>query len=145
MNKIFLALSVLALAGCGSESKEEDHPQTFEKNQCVTAGASYLETFTETNGDCGPMADEVINVPADGMLTFPKGCSGLPTYQGCSVFVDSTCNRYDPNIGNYTMSQTGKMEWAVDGSSGQGMFTVHITAAGYYPCTSTYAVNATRL
>lgn len=137
---------VVALAsGCSAEADSETPTQkggsTFPKNECVTAGAAYKQHYDEqSGGSCGPVADAILNVPANGQISTPE-CIGKPRYEGCSVFIENIlCN-----TGGSTVKQNGKMDWAADGSSGHGFITLVITAPGYDPCTSTYEVTAVRL
>lgn len=132
-----LVLGLWPLLACSSESDPESRVTTFEKNPCVTAGASYLTHYTEQpGGTCGPLSDEVLAIPPDGMISVPD-CRGKPRYEGCSVFID----QIECESNGYTSTQTGKVDWADDGSTGHGFIT--FTVAGQ--CKSTYEMNSVRL
>lgn len=148
IKKIIYGLLVVSVLGCAAESEENDNGTfSFEKNPCVSANASYLVSFTEISGDCGPIPDQVLVVPADGVITIEASCNKGPRYSGCSVFLENmVCTYYNSEYDvNVTETQSGQVTWAEDGSSGKGMVTWRISAEGYYPCTSTYEYNAVRL
>lgn len=139
--KILTALIISAfIIGCSSE-KPEDDKTTFEKNECVTAGAAYQASYTEVNGNCGDLPDAVLVVDESGVLEVDAECDNIPRYDGCSVFLDMTCVTNE-----FILTETGKVDWAEDGSSGNGTLSISIedTETGA-SCTSTYKMSAVRL
>lgn len=128
------------IIGC-SAVDEEQSVTTFPKNECVTAGAAYHDSFSEISGNCGYIPDTVIVVPENGQIVLEAACDGIPRYEGCSVFMDRTCVLEDGS----ELTETGKMDWAEDGSHGQGTVTIFFeTVSGAY-CVSTYHITSVRL
>lgn len=144
MKKIFTVL-VVGLIGCTSSVDEPTPTQTFQKNDCVTAGAQYEFDYYQTSGDCGPIDNQVVAIPEDGVLT-TKGCTSGPNskYEGCSVYLDQTCSG-DVNGVSFTIKELGKVDWAEDGSSGSGTMQLDGSASDGSSCHSTYRVTAKRL
>lgn len=144
---VIVLLSAI-MAACSSTDEEgEMRVRTFPANECVTRGASYLGTYTEVSGNCGPIPDELFNVPPDGTLsTAPWRCNKVPRYEGCSVFLDlQTCTNYEPSYeAVVTREMTTKVIWQPDGSEGHGTMTVRLSAPGWEPCKSTYQVQILR-
>jgi hypothetical protein len=129
------------LLGCSASEDPEPKQTTFPKNDCVTAGAAYQYTYAHVSGSCGALPARVEVVPEDGILTIEAGCDGVPRYEGCSVFLDMSCTDAD----GLTVHQSGKVDWATDGSTGTGTITMDAEAANGQRCSSTYNVNAVRL
>ncbi len=127
--------ALLGLAACSSSS-----PSMDQANSCATPGASYVETFTQTSGNCGPLASQVINISAGGSVTLPTTIScASSTQTGCKI-QNSDCT-YSANGFNYTFSSS--LTFASDGSSASGVYSVSGTGMGM-SCASSYAINEQR-
>lgn len=135
------AIGAALALGCSASEEPAAGKTTFPKNDCVTAGAAYQHTYTEVSGTCGALPTRVEVVPENGTLTIEAGCDGVPRYEGCSVFLDMTCTDAD----GLTVHQSGKMDWASDGSMGSGTITMDAEASTGQQCSSTYEVDAVRL
>lgn len=133
---MFGTLYSVALLGCSY------HPGSdmIKKNACVSAGASYLEHYTQlSGGTCGEVSDVVINVPENGEIEL-VGCAGVPRYVGCDVYLDNIKCKSN----GFDVIQNGKMSWAQDGSSGEGTITITISNNNS-SCVSSYDIKAKRL
>ncbi len=129
-----LGIVFLFVLGCGSGSSS---PQA---NPCATAGATYLETLTQTSGTCGPIASQVVNVSPDGTLTLPTSISCASTNQtGCTAR-DSDCAFTSQG---FDFTETFSVTFAKDGSSAAGVLSLSGTGMGM-SCSSSYKVTFTR-
>lgn len=118
-------------------------------DSCVTPGAVYKVHYTEDpGGTCGPIDDSVSDIIPDGGVSISAGCVSGPAarYQGCSVFIDEVCTQVVQGV-TVTSQVEGRNVFSSDGSTASGTLAIHISEslAGGTDCTSTYAVNETRL
>ncbi|HEY2516483.1 MAG TPA: hypothetical protein VGI39_36685 [Polyangiaceae bacterium] len=131
--RVLFTMACLLGAACGSSSSG---PATEPANPCATKGASYLETFTEQFGNCGPLAAQTIDVSATGTVTTPiKVTCASASLSGCAAH-NSDCTF--SNQGN-DFTESFDVTFAADGSSATGSLT--ITGKGNAGmCTSTYKI-----
>jgi hypothetical protein len=129
-----LAATILLATGCGSGSSM---PQA---NSCATSGATYVETFTQTSGNCGPLSSQVINVSPSGTLTVPTTISCTSSTQAGCTIQESDCT-YSADGFDYTYSSS--VTFASDGSSFAGTYSVSGTGMGM-SCASSYSISGTR-
>jgi len=147
IHKAFPFFYLLAAACSLSEREAFDTVYNLKVNECVQPGAAYLSTYTELNGDCGALNDEIITVSLDGYTRLPEGCHLGPgfRYSGCSVYVDTLCESYLEDGRLTTVTQTGKMDWNRDGSGGVGTISMSVSIQKTGSCRSTYRIDSTRL
>jgi hypothetical protein len=140
------ALGAQTLVACASSSgggvpggpEPATEPSTIAA--CVTAGASYIVTARErSGGTCGPVPDSVVNTTPSGGGSRPANCTGVVREDGCDVFLEE---RKCPTSDGF-VTQTGKISWAADGSTGKGAIQFFIVA-GADSCRSTYDILYTR-
>lgn len=128
-----LSVALLCVAaGCGAP------PETT--NPCATRGASYLESFAEQSGNCGPLPSQVVNIAPDGSV--PTGGTNIT----CESTNQSGCTTQRSNCawtgsGN-SYNATSTLTFTQDGSKASGLFTVSVS--GNSSCMETYAVTWTR-
>jgi hypothetical protein len=123
---------LFALAACGGSSNPE-------ANSCATKGATYLVTFTEVSGNCGPVASQIVNVNPDGTITNPNNitCAGS-SVQGCTI--NNNACTYSSQ--GYNVTFTTSVTFSSDGASASGLESFSISGAG--SCTETYRVSYLR-
>jgi len=136
-------MRIIAIATCAvsvaCSSPAPSGGTTVKANACVTAGASYQVRYAEDpSGTCGPIQSSIAYVQPDGTLTAEASCTDRGRYDGCDVYIDSTCV-----VKGVTVVTAGKITWSSDGKSGTGKESYSLS--GSSTCTSTYTVTATRL
>lgn len=110
----------------------------------MSSGASYVVHFAEhAGGTCGPIPDSVVNTSPSGTIQSPSACTNRNREDGCNVFVDLTCTATDRGV-TFTITETGEVKWAADGSKGSGTVSEHGSASDGSTCDSTYDVTYTR-
>lgn len=119
----------LAVVGCGASGP------------CQARNGSYVITFSEQSGTCGPQSDGVVNV--DGSGSPPTGCTGGSTasVDNCKVDVNETC----PFNGTDSVTEVGQVTWSSDGSNGSGVIQLTETdGSGTILCSGTYEAHYQR-
>ena len=133
--KSFVLAGMILIVGCSSGSG-----QTVQADSCLTAGASYLVSYTETSGNCGPVPSEVINVSSSGVIVSPVQVScASDTVSGCMV-QESDCSYTDDGD---TFTYSSDVSFASNGSSGSGVFSVSATGSAG-TCAGSYNITYTR-
>ena len=132
------AIAILGTLCCSSSSSG---PERAPANPCATRNATYIESCTETSGNCPSIPQQVINVNPDGTITLPTPIScATVTQTGCTAR-DSDCTFSTSNGTQGT--ETFETTFASDGSSATGVITVTLTN-GSASCTGTYECMMTR-
>ena len=119
---------LLALVACGPHGP------------CADRQGSYVVSFSERDGTCGPQNDGVVNIQPNGA---PSPCSGtsLVTTDNCSVDFDAVC----PFNAGQTVESQGQVTWSTDGANGSG--TIQLTlrdSSSNILCEGTYNVHYQR-
>src|SRR5688572_8012697 len=130
-----LACCVLALACAGSDPAV-----------CGDLDGTYLSTFTETSGNCGPLSDRVERFDADAAGGDPEGCEidSDITDNGCHVEYSSVC-AVEQQGARGLVSETGSFDW-VGIDSAEGVFELELVDvdSGDTVCRSVYESTVTR-
>jgi uncharacterized protein YceK len=136
---VIVMLAIVLASGCGSGITIE------QPNPCATAGATYMETLTQTSGNCGPMPSQVVNISSSGILTLSKSFCATTSESGCTS-QDSDCT-FSSQV--YDFTEAFSLTFAQDGSSASG--TLSLSGNGVESgngvdesCDSSYSVTATR-
>lgn len=133
-----VALGVVGIVACASDSPSPTHVQSNKANPCATHGASYLVVRVEqSGGTCGPIPDEIVNVLADGTLPGrPMVCQSI-SLTGCTAtLTDCLVDGCGVTTG---------ITFASDGSSAKGLETRSCTSeVTIANCSSKYTVTWTR-
>jgi hypothetical protein len=127
-----LGMGMTGLA-CGGSSNSAANP-------CATKGATYLATFTEVSGNCGPIPSQVVNINPDGTITSSVNeTCGSVSQQGC------TGNRNDCTWTSqgYNFTSTSSLTFSADGASASGIATVSASGGGL-SCVETYKLSYVR-
>jgi hypothetical protein len=129
---------LLIVAGCSSSSSAG--PTDDLANQCASKGATYLQSFTETSGTCGPLSSIVVKINSDGTfyVASPVHCTSVEQ-DGCTTSETDCQATVDGVTGTFTFDTT----FAADGSEGTGVETYTLTN-GSSTCMSTYDVTFTK-
>jgi hypothetical protein len=127
-----VAFGLLTLIACGGSSNNQANP-------CATKGATYLATFTEVSGTCGPIPSQVVNVNPDGTITDTSNETCASVYQqGCTA----TRNSCTWSSQGFNFTSTSSVTFASDGASASGIVTLSASGAG--SCAETYNVSYVR-
>ena len=124
-----LALS-LCLVACGPS----------RANPCATPGASYLASFAEVSGNCGPIPSQVVNINPDGTVSggTSMNCAGQ-SQQGCTANL-TDCKW---SAKGYDFTMTSHVTFASDGSSASGLASFGASGNGV-ACSETYQLTYAR-
>ena len=135
-----LPLAVATVVGACGGSSNSNGPTQRAANPCATRGATYLVTFVQMSGTCGPLASQVINISPSGTVTsaVPITCAS-GNQSGCMA-QENDCT-WTANGFSYTA--TTDTTFAQDGSSATGLESITATGNGT-ACASTYDVTFTR-
>jgi hypothetical protein len=128
-----LGMGMTGFACGGSSSSNAANP-------CATKGATYLATFTEVSGNCGPVPSQVVNINPDGTITSSVNeTCGSVSQQGC------TGNRNDCTWSSqgYNFLSTSSVTFSSDGTSASGIATISVSGGGQ-SCTETYSLSYAR-
>jgi hypothetical protein len=121
-----LLVSVLTLFACGGSSNDQANP-------CATKGATYLVSYTELSGNCGPIPSSVVNVNPDGTITDPNHITcASSSVQGCTT-QNNSCTWSSQG---FNFMATTSVTFSADGASASGIATISASGAG--SCTETY-------
>ena len=123
MRKALWGALALLLVGCDS-------------GPCPEPFGPYRLSYVEESGNCGPIADGVVNV--GGPSTADCTHSGYISADKCTEVIDQSCRQSDGLL-VYT---EGKLEWDTDGEEAEG--TVEYSVPGL-DCRSVYTVTVTKL
>ncbi|HEX7603770.1 MAG TPA: hypothetical protein VF316_19260 [Polyangiaceae bacterium] len=133
------ALSLASLAACSSSAPTP--PPPTKVNACATPGKTYLSHFVEqAGGTCGPLADVLVTVNADGTLPGPAVSCESRSEIGCRTQA-TACTTSAVN--GLTCHVTSDLTYASDGSTAAGTETASCSGASS-TCTSTYQITVTR-
>jgi hypothetical protein len=132
-------LSGGALGACGSDSATAS-PTKVAANPCATPNSTYLQTFTEVSGNCGPIPSAITNINADGTITQTTSitCANV-TQSGCTAR-DTDCTW---SSSGFSYSETFETTFAQDGSSATGLATLTGMGNGQ-SCSETYNLSLVR-
>ncbi len=136
-----LALAVAICAGCGSAGPSTAMPsQPMLTDSCATPGATYLESFTQTSGTCGPVPSEIVDISPEGTVVLASSmtCSSA-NWTNCTL----QYNDCTTNVNGVLYTTTSSVTFAIDGGSASGAASVAATGNGIV-CASTYNVTAVR-
>jgi len=129
-----IAFVAILVAACSSS------PAATQADTCATPSASYLEVITQTSGNCGAVANQVVNVNADGTIT-------LPTTVTCATNAQNGCtlNRSDctDTVSGTTCTSNSTVTFASNGSGASGTLSETCTQ-GSASCASSYSITLTR-
>lgn len=131
--------SLVALVACSSASSGDSGQYPEVSFPCSTPNVTYLITFTEQSGTCGPMTSQVVNTDAAGLTLATNESCQSQTTSGCTVR-GTDCTWTDGGI-SYT--KTFEITFTGDGSSASGVNTISMTGNGQ-SCTSTYSTSFMR-
>jgi hypothetical protein len=103
MRKVII-LAVLSACASESDSKESNLAET-----CDFEGHEYCATYTEIDGDCGPLDSEKIDTRTRNMPTTWDCDSDVSYTSDCTVGVETRCSRIDGVRRDvaYSLSQDG--------------------------------------
>ena len=108
-------------------------------NPCATRGATYLATFTEVFGNCGPIPSQVITVNPDGTITTSVNPNcGISSVEGCTV-TNSNCTWSAQGV---NFLSTYSVTFASDGMSASGIATLSALSGGQ--CFESYKLSYVR-
>lgn len=142
MGRLRVMMCVTLLVSCGSSGtgSSSSGTTTESANPCATKGATYVETFTQQSGNCGPIPSQVININPDSTVTTSVQIScAIQTQTGCKVQVtDCTWTSQ-----GYMFTETGETTFAQDGSSATGIFSITGMGNGQ-SCSSSYSIEIVR-
>lgn len=133
------------LIGCGSSDDDvKSGTPLTSYNPCLTKGASYLIHMQQVSGDCGNVADQVLNISSSGNL--PQSTTNVvcdsSELDKCTIMNTNCTFQIDKDC---SASYTSTMTIADDGASGSGFETITIKCNDGSWCQSTYKVTATRI
>jgi hypothetical protein len=131
---------VLALPACGNSDSSAAGPTNVPANPCATPNSTYLQTFTEVSGNCGPIPSVITNINADGTITqtTPINCASV-TQSGCTAR-DTDCAW---SASGFSYSETFETTFMQDGSSATGLLTLSGMGNGQI-CSETYNISMVR-
>jgi hypothetical protein len=135
-----VALFAIFTYGCGGAVETSD-PLVAPSPEpaplvCKFPSDSYVVTYVELEGTCGPRADSLFNPKAPVEVGCTRGTFFDP--QSCDYAVTETCK--SECDGTYTES-TDKYEVSLlGGSGGNGVLTRIITVNDEMVCTSKYQI-----
>lgn len=120
---------VLIFAACGKPTA----------NTCATRSASYLAHFTQQDGNCGPVPDQVVNISADGEIA---GAAGVSCEKSEAVGCTQNTTNCRNTVDGVTCSSTASLTFTKDGASASG--TSSVTCTGAATCAGSYRLSYTR-
>jgi hypothetical protein len=112
-----MLLFALLVAGCSGSSGPSDH----SANPCATPGATYVEVFTQTSGNCGPIPNQVINVSPGGDVTASSTISCASSNQNGCTATGSDCTFTSQG---FDFTETYSTTFASDGSAAMGVLSL---------------------
>ena len=112
---------------------------------CVDRRGTYVVTWHERSGNCGPIPEQVDVVDQNTATGPVPGCvnSAPPpaNADNCTVNLDVTCPVQDKG----TVTDRGEVNWSHDGSMGAGIIQVIVNdLVGAIVCSETYDVTYVR-
>lgn len=129
----------LGLIACSSDG-DDDKPKTSNANPCATPGATYLQTSTVIDGNCGDIPAQIINIGNDGTLSEdPIQCDRIEQ-DGCRAHNTNCVLRTADCTNTFTFTTT----FEDDGSSASGLTTMKISCKDGSSCLGTYSVEMVR-
>lgn len=128
--KELVALCLLLCACSGSS----------QSGPCANRQGSFTARFTERQGDCGPITEQVVVFGGAQMQMASMNCTGTQntTTDNCSITTDLTC--FVPATSS-NVRLAGTVHWDQAGKTATG--TTQMTVmdpGGLVVCTSTYNV-----
>lgn len=136
---------VRAAAACAAlaASCSDSGGGTAGGTSCAARSGSYLVSYVETSGTCGPISQQTTEIPK------PAGadCTGVvaeATPDNCQTTTGATCPA--PSLGTgFTTESTLDVTWAPDGNAGSGTYQATVRdGSGSVFCDSTYTVTIAR-
>jgi hypothetical protein len=141
MNKAFALL--MAALGAASSSCSSDE---VSSTPCAQRSGTFVLTWVEQSGDCGPLADETetfASQPTTGEEV-KAGCTGTVAYSGdnCGMTTDLVC----PGSSGFTVKQKRSTTWSQDGTSGTATIKLELfkDSDASLQCSSVYLVTIKR-
>lgn len=142
MGKNLLALGCLLVAGCSGSAESSDDDDPIECSAEDRLG-TYLLEFTELDGDCGPLPDQLVRITGE----LSPGCTidGEPTVSDDSCKVENSLTCIDPDTGQ-ALTIVGVTTQETDsGSVITGTATITLRDVdGALLCLSTYLLRYER-
>lgn len=134
------ALIFAGLVACAS-SHSVSGIEPLEANPCATHGSTYESHAVEKSGNCGPVADTIINIDPDGTvnLTGPAVMCEAQQHNSCRAR-NSGCT-FTFKGGECRLTQD--VTFATDGSNGAGLETIYCSGSTEN-CISTYEIQYVR-
>lgn len=134
-----VVLSVLA--GCSGGDDSDDEKETISQaNPCATRGSTYIVQCSEVSGDCGALADSVVNIASDGTLGTSLKCDKYEE-DGCTAR-GTNCDA--PPSEGCSIETTYATTFAADGSSADSTSSFSVKCNDGSSCYSTYTCSFTR-
>lgn len=146
MMRGILALIVLVLVGCGSESRAD--PVGSGHGPCAQRAGTYAARYTERQGTCGPVQERVssLTVQPQTADVIDAGCTGSIAYtpDNCEVTYASACPEDGIEKGG-SLTTNGNSKWNASADHGTAVEQWTIRGpAGQTRCLSTYDVTITK-
>jgi hypothetical protein len=133
-----LAVVVALLAGCSAEAIAPGESPVAAT--CPARSGSYKITWTQKNGTCGPIPDQIVAMSD----TLAAGCTGsvTPSSNNCKTDSNITCTDAD----GYKLTVVGGCTWGTNGRTG----FCEVQATNRFPngsveCTSLYTASYAKL